>query len=475
MTAPTKFCMGDIPHTSTGLVPSTYRNTMDSLAKQWSTLPKRPPPEMFPYRGDYVNARNRRLQAKKKARKIPPHQKKPPNVVPAVIVGPEWDPYCQHISSTKLSADEQDAKTKNKEHFTAFVRSEAAKRERRLALERKLRVELGEKENKHITQCPPSGANKPRKPPVPRLSYMARTGKKPRSALTKVKESNSIHAKHDEGNKPRHSKEEKPKRSYLEFLSRKLEKQESFPAKSTERKGPTPKMKVSSQEPTDSRAYDEFRVKVETIVQKAAAMVIEQQKDHILENIPHQHHHDLDSKATELHSDVSREHETRSKCVTQRTEHSELSDAYERLLELEDRIRCLSRSSSSCSSSSSSSSSSLAQNASPRDRYQRSMDLQACPGTHIKEHSTSNDSCTEVIPRHPVEPTKWSNVSTSNVDGESVLSCGSEQPVPLNIQPSARPVQPERGEEPVPRGHDAHYRRRTHQDMDVAQEILSLL
>ena len=53
----------NMPRTKSGLIPTSYRNAMDvnRSPKLWQPLPPRPPPIMFPYRGDYVKeARNNR-------------------------------------------------------------------------------------------------------------------------------------------------------------------------------------------------------------------------------------------------------------------------------------------------------------------------------------------------------------------------------------------------------------------------------
>ena len=66
-----KFNIGEIPRTSTGLIPSTVRRRIETLSttKNWTTLPPKPSPELFPYRGDKINARNRKLAAERKAKK----------------------------------------------------------------------------------------------------------------------------------------------------------------------------------------------------------------------------------------------------------------------------------------------------------------------------------------------------------------------------------------------------------------------
>ena len=42
------------PRTSTGLIPTSFKSSLDKMSSSWTPLPPRPPPEMFPYKGDYI-------------------------------------------------------------------------------------------------------------------------------------------------------------------------------------------------------------------------------------------------------------------------------------------------------------------------------------------------------------------------------------------------------------------------------------
>ena len=58
--------MGGMPRTRTGLVPTSYRQKVEELSFPWSPLPTKPKPQMYRYRGDYVNERNKKLLIKRK-------------------------------------------------------------------------------------------------------------------------------------------------------------------------------------------------------------------------------------------------------------------------------------------------------------------------------------------------------------------------------------------------------------------------
>lgn len=252
MSNPTKFNMGGVPRTSTGLVPASYRQQMDTMSNpnQWSPLPKKPKPVMYPYRGDYINKRNKQtLDAKKSTKKQQHHsydgdgigrtfstshavntdtktnsakpreliqkqstvgnrmhrrnksinskvsdnqhfiRPQPPNS-DSETDSPTWDSYCKHDSCHKFSAEEDHARTQNKKVFLSYLRSEASKRRAREKLEKKLHAEV-QKENVSVhhnkdKKCEAELSKPERKPLVPRLSWLARS--KPGSAKSNKKD-----------------------------------------------------------------------------------------------------------------------------------------------------------------------------------------------------------------------------------------------------------------------------------------------
>eukprot|EP00956_Cyclotella_meneghiniana_P027564 scaffold62042_cov73-Cyclotella_meneghiniana.AAC.7 len=442
---------------------------------------------------------------------------------------PEFDTYCQYISETKLSASEQDAKKKNKEKFLDYIRSNASKRERRKTLEKKLNAELDNKENNGANALVAEQEQKPRKPSVPRLSYMARTGKRTKSEMAKLEATIS---QKDEGCKPPQPK------NYTDYISKKADK----PKPSTQ---PEPvvtrldrnnqNIEIKSEEQIDEENCDNVAAKVmsvrsriEDIVQKAASLVIAEKKPPRLETyswLP-----GVSEEKSEI-TDRSNAYDSRSR----------------RLQELEERIRCLSpcsslmgtvtgngRDESSCigielQSDSNSQISEVTfhqQNQfGPKRTQDKDINIKNREKPkqhildHIEEHSSSNDTSTEIFPRAHIQPTQlhsnqpslynndtafsWS-VSLTN-ESESTMNkrasgggsesnhvfsnsekC-SQQSCTLNheeisldvdqhrpspcVQPFARPMPVTWEEAPVPRGYEVQSK----SDSRVVDDILSLL
>jgi hypothetical protein len=448
---------------------------MDSMCsvEAFSPLPKRPPPEMYPYRGDLINARNGKLQAKKAAKKkLPVRAKskptgdgglKPLHTNVKENEGPEWDGYCQYISSTKLSADEQDAKTKNKERIVSYLRSEAKKRHQKAALELKLRAELKDNEEMAVVEV----AKKPKKPPVPRLSYMARTGNKTKAEIQ------ALNRDDNDGNKLE-EKSVKPKaRSYLEFISTKTEKPK--PPERAARKSQGDKAEPVAQEMhrtcqqlestsvsamMESNDNDDiFRSRIEEIVRKAAAVVMEEQRHSedpekycqrgvnspVLAEAATSAASFLASESIELkteRADFSQANDTQNKCGSQYTSHeSDLSHAQSRLQELLERIQGLSLGSSIMREIN-------GELGFLETRNHIGLELQPDSATHVSEitsfqdksvkvidrteqkqpelesignYSASHDSSTEIFPRASIQPTHFHSTGQRNTNAN--VSC----------------------------------------------------
>lgn len=451
MSTPTKFGMGCVPRTSTGLIPSSYRKRMDQMCspKDWSVLPPQPKPEMYPYRGDYVNERNRK-QGARKIIKRPTRRKAQRSVIVTSenANNPKWDTYCQHISYTKLSAEEQAAKTKNKEKILAYMRSEASKRERKVALEKKLEAELESDKPKRLEPTP-----KPRKPPVPRLSHLARTGKRTNS---EIKRSEQVHNENNTKTKETETVkvEKQLKARYLDFISTRIDKP-LLSQRMVENRNPDGRRSSSVYNydeiaPESDFDYSDsrFRTNIETIVKKTASMVIEQIKDDdtndtldssvVVDTVLRaysrlasacEHSKQLDSETESLTG-----FEAQSKCdMRQNTQKSYVSDISSRLHEIEDRIRCISGSSllrevnralqpkSECSYvgidvlpysqafSSCSSHISEVTFQTPNERGLNTKDKVQQNKIHIEDldrSSCANDSVTEAMPRAQIQPTQ---------------------------------------------------------------------
>jgi hypothetical protein len=539
MSTPNKFCMGGMPRTATGLVPASYKSKLESLScqKEWSPLPKQPRPEMFVYRGDYINARNRKLQAEKAAKKQPLKKSpvraksksdgglKPINT--NVTDGPAFDTYCQHISTTKLSKREADARTTNKQRFLDYMRSEQSKRATRDALEKKLQEELSSNENNDAKQ-EVVVATKPRKPPVPRLSYFAKTGKRTKSEMaSKLKAQGNGEKKEVDEAKP------KP-RSYLEFISKKSEKQVSSTLKQQAEKDlsvdagmESDRLQVKDEPIEETNVeYDAFRLKIEAIVEKAAAAVMmESAKDTMPTHEVNSSTPDETASTTAFSWLVNSQrsidqwsYETESKCDTQQsTQESELSHANDRLRQLEERIKCLSLGSSSIYNDLKSDEETINSEVTFQGKtFDANKKGQARLLEHIEDHSVSYGSWnTEIFPRAHIQPTQFPVMPTSKlvdksmgkVNGSfdsfswSVSLSNDSQPatdmkrlnteelckhrvcaqqhapsMPPCIQPYAQPQQSvDWGEEPMPRGFEHLEANSRENEFQVADDILSLL
>ena len=295
MTTPSKFDMGGIPKTKTGLVPASFRRKMEDLSAttHWSQLPAKPKPPMYPYRGDYVNERNRKLQHDKKlvqkqTRRLVEASKSRESDrsgstqrvisssgntlstplfgivgqgIPPYNVSKEWDSYCKHISFHKLSDDEQRARARNKNEFVSYLRSSAAKR--------------SETKGKEVQQVVAETIVRQRKPPVPRLSRLARSSED---------KENLQHGActHKGGQMKTSEKESSPKAGYLDFISKKVDESPKQPIESKVTTAARITPNFAADEDDDSK----FRSQIQRIVERAAEMVLKDQ---------HKGHNDLTS------------------------------------------------------------------------------------------------------------------------------------------------------------------------------------
>lgn len=254
MATPSKFDMGDMPRTKTGLVPTSYRQKIEELSIPWSPLPTKPKPPMYPFRGDYVNERNRKLLLKRKLAleqkqhlnensktindslgdilTVTPYSsihanaqisgKKSTNTHPDPIspAVKQWNTYSKHVSFHKLSVDEERAKARNKSKFVLYLRSEASRRHDNKGKQTKYT-------NEQLLDCP-EVVVRPRKPPVPRLSYLARSkqlrensadGQQP-PRPSKAKSLYTRQECEQKDNKQASAKSTTIKAGYLDFISK---------------------------------------------------------------------------------------------------------------------------------------------------------------------------------------------------------------------------------------------------------------
>ena len=298
--------MGGIPRTKTGLVPASFRRKMEDLSAttHWSQLPAKPKPPMYPYRGDYVNERNMKLRHDKKLvqkqnrRSVEASKSRESDRsgstqrvvsssgntlstplldivgqgIPPYNVSKEWDSYCKHISFHKLSDDEQRARARNKNKFVSYLRSSAAKR--------------SETKDKEVQQEVAETIVRQRKPPVPRLSRLARSSEN---------KENLQHGActHKGGQMKTGEKESSPKAGYLDFIAKKVDESPKQPIESKV----TTTARITPNFAAEEDDESKFRSQIQRIVERAADMVLKDQ---------HKGRNDLTSLTKKTSSKVSR-------------------------------------------------------------------------------------------------------------------------------------------------------------------------
>jgi hypothetical protein len=315
MARPSKFDMGEMPRTRTGLIPASYRQKIEELSFPWSQLPAKPKPQMYRYRGDYVNEQNRKLQIKRKL--AMKHTQRsfecsnageneglgsilkitPCNSINADaksssknLTGPHrdtnvfisrtenWDPYHKHESIHKLSEDEECARARNKSKFVSYLRAEALKRQERKGKETT-------DTNEHKLHCAEVFVRQ-RKPPVPRLSHLARSreskeyhlnGKQQLLRQTKSKLiCTTLEDQSKEGGDV-NAESTKAKADYLDFISKKNDSLHVQPVERNGHGAPHLKPNVNNDEDDETT----FRNQIQRIVERAAEMVLNEQNDHL--------------------------------------------------------------------------------------------------------------------------------------------------------------------------------------------------
>ena len=175
--------------------------------------------------------------------------------IPPYNVSKEWDSYCKHISFHKLSDDEQRARARNKNEFVSYLRSSAAKR--------------SVTKDKEVQQVVAETIVRQRKPPVPRLSRLARSSENKENL-----EHGACTHKGGQMNSP--------KAGYLDFISKKVDESPKQPIESNVTTAARITPHFAADEDDDSR----FRSQIQRIVERAAEMVLKEQ---------HKGHNDLTS------------------------------------------------------------------------------------------------------------------------------------------------------------------------------------
>lgn len=286
-----KFNLGEIPRTRSGLIPSTFRRNLDALStKNWKSLPKQPRPELYKYRGDIINARNRELKAKLKATKQKNITSQNSNVeCSSTIAVPPcspresptkgnvgWNANYKH-NFFELTSDEQQKRAENKSRFTNFLRAEACKRHAR-----------DPDKNKTKTKPPQDDKPKKKKPPVPRLSALARaraqgkTYAPIKAAPTSVSNrSTSCSSKSKSMTKPNdeQARSANKKKKYLDFISKPSKAPKSSEVEAASHNVATLKESAASYKQPKLEDDDSiFRLQLQRIVRRASDLVIEKEK-----------------------------------------------------------------------------------------------------------------------------------------------------------------------------------------------------
>ncbi len=300
--------MGGIPRTRTGLVPTSYRQKVEELSFPWSPLPTKPKPQMYRYRGDYVNERNKNLLIKRKLAlkqeqssfersssyeneslgsilKITPYSSINADVKLSSKLATHstkienWDPYYKHASLHKLSEGEETARARNRSKFVSYLRVEASKR-----LERKGDTTDNEE---HRLNCA-AVIVRQRKPPVPRLSHLARSrefkGNKeshPNDQQKQIRRTESkpviFQGSLSRESKHMNEKKTKLKAGYLDFISKKSYYPQEQPLVRVEPGASQLNPNVNSEKEDDET---KFCSQIQRIVERAAEIVIKEQNDH---------------------------------------------------------------------------------------------------------------------------------------------------------------------------------------------------
>ena len=301
-----KFNLGISPRTSTGLIPSNFRRKQDCLSTtdKWKRLPKQPPPELYQYRGDFINARNRKkLEAKKiveQQAKLAAREKNAASMECSsiTVIPPSspresptegnvgWDDNYKH-NSFELTPDEKRQRADNKSRFNEFLRIEACKRHARASDKNKTVTVTETKPPQDDTKV------KQKKPPVPRLSALARARAQSKPYNPPKAKPNSVNyvattttksklaSKSNDEQVRVINKEGKKGKKYLDFISNRPPKakaleslKEAASPHNDTLKEPDSNIKQSMIEDDDSM----FRLQLERIVRRASDLVIEKEK-----------------------------------------------------------------------------------------------------------------------------------------------------------------------------------------------------
>jgi len=422
MSTPTKFSLGGVPRTRTGLIPTTYTQKADKLSmpSHYQQLATKPKPQKYRYRGDYINEANKKLLHERRNQYLLDNS----NDTDSLLVSPrsrslnntsstdssnellssdkekeqKWDSYCKHISCHKLSNDEALAKSENKKHFVSFLR------ERRS--QRKTKSQKKDKEPK------PAVVQKKKKPPVPRLSKLARSGGKKDKENSNNQTSPSQPASNGNLKESDNKKitSTTTKLRYLDFIS---EKQTGDESPSSPKESVLVSEAVNSEKDNVNNDDDsKFRTQIERIVERAAQMVL---KDNTQTNSTSLDESTADD-TNKTNDSSPRIDENKKQPNEAITDTGDSSSQKQRLELLEQQVRSMS---SSTTDSLVFSSSTIDQDM--KERYSS--------GQRDESISCTSSVTTEILPRSHVQPMSASLVwqqcfgsSSSSYTGSSYLT-----------------------------------------------------
>lgn len=285
----------NLPRSKTGLVPSTVRRRMDALSSSLSPLPAQPSPELYVFRGDFINKRNRKKAAAKKRERRAKMEAAAAAAAEkeccsSMIVNPPqtprpigWDTNHKPNDEYSLTPEERKKQIENKSRFSEFLRIEAAKRHSRSATKTDI-TNATKKSTPQVTK------RQKMKPPVPRLSALA-LGKKvmgKENMVNKVNPASANNRSNGMSKKPEvkvnaaSARNKERRKDYLTFISKepkqKIERETATNVDAPKDKESKVESNADDSKPAIADDDSIFRLQMERIVQRAADLVIEKQQ-----------------------------------------------------------------------------------------------------------------------------------------------------------------------------------------------------
>jgi len=149
------------PWSQTGLIPTTHKQQRDlqNCIDNWKRLAPRPPPQLYPFKGDYVH--RKRKQSSKQSQVVTENDgirrlDKERNIHSISLnlcsrEKPEWIPFQNDLAIHQYEPVERRKLTQNRMKSLDFIRKSAGRREILLQLEHQLDMELAHEEMAYMT------------------------------------------------------------------------------------------------------------------------------------------------------------------------------------------------------------------------------------------------------------------------------------------------------------------------------------